>query len=143
MKPSSPTDPVLKRFLDNIPTDIANSFSEEQLNEIGKQLRDRRWTEHPIDVRLSFSILARKFYLVIFAGRDRRQVRRPSRTRKPFFSINLSYFKNLLACATLLVILMPALFGLSYLYTSVQSEEEHIITPVEQGIDRLLSHWGL
>ncbi|MDJ1176704.1 hypothetical protein [Roseofilum capinflatum] len=144
MKPFSPIDPVLSRFLSKMPTHIALTFSEEQLEEIKKQLGDRQWDMHPVDLRLSFPVFNRWFYLVILAGRERRHHQRPdSEAWHSWIPLNVQYLSNLFACVTFILILIPALLGLSYLYSSVQSEENQAPSVVEESIDRFLTDWGL
>lgn len=148
MKPFSSLDPVLSRFLSKMPTHIAVTFSEEQLEEIRKQLGDRQWQVHPFDLRLSFPIFNRWFYLVILAGRERRHHKRSDqqlnlKQGEWGIPLNFNTISNLLACVTFILILIPALFGLSYLYASVESEDNQAPSAIEESIDRILSDWGL
>lgn len=143
MKPFPSIDPVLSRFLAKIPTHIAVTFSEEQLEEIKKQLGDRQWDVHPVDLRLSFPVLNRWFYLVILAGRERRHPKRSNLQSGEWGVHHFHYISNLLACVTFILILIPALLGLSYLYASVESEQNQSPSAIEESIDRLLSDWGL
>jgi len=144
MKPFSPIDPVLSRFLSKMPTHIAVTFSEEQLEEIKKQLGDRQWQRHPVDLRLSFPVLNRWFYVVILAGRERRRRERSTVEQGDWgIPLNFDYLSNMLACVTFILILIPALLGLSYLYASVESEGNQAPNAIEESIDRILSDWGL
>ncbi|MBP0015280.1 MAG: hypothetical protein J7545_23220 [Roseofilum sp. SBFL] len=144
MKPFSPLDPVLSRFLSKMPTHIAVTFSEEQLDEIRKQLGDRQWQVHPLDLRLSFPIFNRCFYLVILAGQERRHDKRSNSPQGEWgIPLNFNTISNLLACVTFILILIPALLGLSYLYASVESEQNQAPSAIEESIDRILSDWGL
>lgn len=50
-----------------------SSFTEEQLSAIRRALiADRANNQHSVDVRLSLPFILRKYYILIFLGRDRR-----------------------------------------------------------------------
>ncbi len=143
MKPSCSFDPVLKRFLSQIPTEVAVTFTTEQLEEIRKQLGDRQWHLHPLDVRLSFPIFGRWFYLVILAGRERRKQPRQQQEWGKISQFTWNYFTNFLTCTTFILILIPAILGVCYLYGSEELGENQTPGVLEERLDQLFSNWGL
>lgn len=56
---------------------MAASFTKEQRRAIRTMFGDRGATRHAIDIRCTFPLGWRRFYLVFLAGRDRRRIIRP------------------------------------------------------------------
>lgn len=67
-------DPVIKKLLGKLPEDIADSYSEKQLQGLRVALGDRTWGKHFIDKRGTFAItfVRWRFYYVFLLGRNRR-----------------------------------------------------------------------
>ncbi|WP_110188706.1 hypothetical protein [Pokkaliibacter plantistimulans] len=69
-------DPVIKRFFDQVPAHVADSFDEHQLRYIRLALNSRAWGNHSIDMRgtLAFPFLPKQLYFVLLMGLNRRGV---------------------------------------------------------------------
>jgi len=67
-------DPVIKKLLDKLPDDIADSYSDKQLQGFRVALGDRTWGKHFIDRRGTFAIafVPWRFYYVFLLGKNRR-----------------------------------------------------------------------
>jgi len=67
-------DPVIKKLLGKLPDDIADSYSERQLQGLRVALGDRTWGKHFIDKRGTFAItfVRWRFYYVFLLGKNRR-----------------------------------------------------------------------
>lgn len=61
------------RFLARIPTDVAASFTEQQLDAVQRAFGMRYSTDHVVDVRRSVRLPWGRFYVVLLAGRDHRK----------------------------------------------------------------------
>ncbi len=61
----------MQLFLERIPQEVADSFTQVQLAAIGLHFGMRYRVSHAIDWRGRFL----KFYFVLLAGRERRQAR--------------------------------------------------------------------
>ncbi|MBO3458095.1 hypothetical protein G7B40_034760 [Aetokthonos hydrillicola Thurmond2011] len=69
-------DTVFAEFLAKIDPEIADTFTDEQLDAIKEAFGSRSWNRHPIDVRVSVPIPGIPFYLVLLAGSERRSKQR-------------------------------------------------------------------
>ncbi|MCH9019960.1 MAG: hypothetical protein IIA73_06315 [Proteobacteria bacterium] len=89
-----PDDAFIARFLARIPRDIAQSFSDAQLEAIVAAFGTRRWRDHPIDIRLTIPLVGRAYYLVVLAGAERRsrRRRRAERIAHPFVTLGNAIF---------------------------------------------------
>lgn len=99
-------DPVTQGLLDRIPNNIKQSFSEEQLHGLKIALNQQKWRQHPIDLRTSIPFWRWRFYFVLVAGKDLRNV---SRQRELFFHRTEIFFLTLF-------IFMCVVFGLLIIY---------------------------
>ena len=70
-------DEFLAHYFRRIDPAVAASFTKEQRHAIRAMFRDRGATRHVVDVRCTFPLAWRRFYLVFLLGRDRRRVIRP------------------------------------------------------------------
>lgn len=61
-----------KQLFQQLPTEIAESFTNEQLQAIKQAFGNDKWRQHPVDIRSTISLAGLKFYLVILAGREKR-----------------------------------------------------------------------
>ncbi|MDM7859298.1 hypothetical protein QTP81_01600 [Alteromonas sp. ASW11-36] len=70
------TDPVVMRFVNAMPEQIANSLTLEQLVGIQHALTRRDANKHTVDVRLTLKLpfVPSSFYLVLLGGKNRRQI---------------------------------------------------------------------
>ena len=80
--------PTFEQLLAEIDPKVANTFTVEQLEAIKSGFASRRWTRHPLDIRVSVPIPKLRFYLVLLAGSERRsQVRlRSEKSLYPFWT---------------------------------------------------------
>jgi len=74
-----PRDPFLEKFYSRIHPSVAQSFTPAQIAAIKLAFGARTWGAHAIDIRLSFPLFWRRFYLVLLAGREQRH---PERARE-------------------------------------------------------------
>jgi uncharacterized membrane protein YfcA len=80
-QPSQYAQQALVRFLNDMPPQVAITLNPTQLEAIQQALAARAWRQHTIDIRLTVPVFARKFYLVVLAGKEQRSTPRPSPTR--------------------------------------------------------------
>ncbi len=101
-------DPVIKRLLGKLPDDIADSYSEQQLQGLRVALGDRTWGKHFIDKRGTFAItfVRWRFYYVFLLGKNRRAYTRREK------HASLLMFMGLI----LLFLCISVLLGLLALY---------------------------
>ena len=67
---------LLKRMLNKMPTEVAESFTEEQLIALNKAVGGFSWARHKVDLRGTISIWRSSYYFVILWGRNRRELSR-------------------------------------------------------------------
>nr|WP_252728218.1 3-phosphoshikimate 1-carboxyvinyltransferase [Alteromonas sp. C1M14] len=89
-----------------MPSEVAESLSEEQLIAINKALGGRSWARHKVDMRGTISFWRSRFYFVILAGRDRRELTR----------LEEQISKATTALMLALFVTFSTLFGLLVLY---------------------------
>ncbi len=70
-------DEFLTHYFRRIDPAVAASFTKEQRHAIRTMFGDRGATRHAVDVRCTFPLGWRRFYLVFLLGRDRRRIIRP------------------------------------------------------------------
>ncbi len=70
-------DEFLAHYFRRLDPAVAASFTKEQRHAIRTMFGDRGATRHAVDVRCTFPLAWRRFYLVFLLGRDRRRVIRP------------------------------------------------------------------
>lgn len=98
----------LDNLLRKMPQNVAQSFSEEQLNHLHSALGANSWKRHSIDVRTTFPVpfVKSRLYFVLLVGRNRRDLSRQERQISAFtFALIVSGF-----------VIASALFGLLVLY---------------------------
>jgi hypothetical protein len=71
-------EPAIKSLLSRMPTDVAGSFSEQQLTHLFTAIGDRSAGRHAVDLRGTFKIPFHRwrFYYVFLVGRNRRDLTR-------------------------------------------------------------------
>lgn len=96
------------QLLDKMPTDVANSFNDEQLTHLMTAIGARNWGRHRIDKRGTFKIPFYKwrFYYVILFGKNHREL---SRNEQQLSLLTL-------AIMTTLLISFSTFIGLIILY---------------------------
>jgi hypothetical protein len=82
MKPElsqSSSGPLIRGFLSRLPSDLAGSFTPEQLGAVQRAFGMRYAVSHRIDLRRTVRLPWGRFYLVFLAGRDDRAESTPWR----------------------------------------------------------------
>lgn len=69
-------DPFILSFLEKLPKDVADSFTELQLLQIKLQFGTRTKAKHAIDVRSVMGGTKWRYYFVLLLGRNRRDLSR-------------------------------------------------------------------
>ena len=101
-------DPAVKSLLDRMPTEVASSFTEDQLSHLHSALGARSWKKHSVDIRSTFPIPFAKsrIYFVLLMGRNRRDLTRREKQISAFtFALFIAAFIG-----------ASTLFGLLVLY---------------------------
>ena len=99
-------EPNVQHILERMPKSVADSFNDEQLSHLNTALAGRRWGNHKVDVRGTVSFLRSRYYFVLLAGKDKRDL---SRTERRIGRIAMA-----VTVATFLSVSL--LFGLVLLY---------------------------
>ena len=60
------------RLMENLPGEMRASFSDAQRTALSEALNSRTWRRQSVDIRLSFPLLANRYFMTIVAGRERR-----------------------------------------------------------------------
>ncbi|MGB3726210.1 MAG: 3-phosphoshikimate 1-carboxyvinyltransferase [Glaciecola sp.] len=99
---------ALQNFLQRMPKEVVDSFSETQLNHLHEALGVRSWKKHSIDVRSTFAIpfTTKRIYYVFLVGRNTRELSRGEK--------RISAFASLLVISVFLMVSM--VIGLLILY---------------------------
>ncbi|NQZ30545.1 MAG: 3-phosphoshikimate 1-carboxyvinyltransferase [Oceanospirillaceae bacterium] len=96
----------LRKLLDRMPEKVQDSFTEEQLVNIKIAIGARTWGTHAIDVRSTIKFFRYRYYYVLVAGRNRREL--SSRERRLGLLIQ--------AAALGVFLTFSAMFGILILY---------------------------
>lgn len=104
-------DEFLNHYFRRIDPAVAASFTKEQRTAIRTMFGDRGATRHAVDVRCTFPLGWRRFYLVLLMGHDRRKFIRPRNGLPGEIGDWLTYL-------VLLTGLLAAMFLLLYLFRS-------------------------
>ncbi|NMF47259.1 3-phosphoshikimate 1-carboxyvinyltransferase [Pseudoalteromonas arctica] len=67
-------DPAIRGLLNRMPEDVQNSFTEEQLSHLKIAIGARQWGVHAIDCRGVVRLFKYRYYFVLLAGRNRREL---------------------------------------------------------------------
>ena len=88
--PSPAAHKALERLLKTVPPEVADTFSEQQLDAILHFLDSLLWKRHPVDLRASVPFLFKRFYFVLIAGSEKRSAQRlrEDRAKTPFWTTN-------------------------------------------------------
>ena len=100
-------DPVLKRFLSQMPRDVAESFTGIQLAAVKQFLHRDHARNHKVNVRISVPLLFRRYYFVYFVGLEKRSRRRRKRgsRRGGFVRVATRVFLFMLLASALIILL--------------------------------------
>ena len=72
-------DPFIKGLKERLPDDLKDSFTKEQLMALKVAFGARQWGQHPLDLRGTFKLWRWRYYFVLLAGRNRRDLSRTER----------------------------------------------------------------
>ena len=70
------TDKRLGKILCLMPEDVQDSFTDEQLKNLKVAITATSWKKHAIDIRSSISLFSYRYYYVLIAGREQREMSR-------------------------------------------------------------------
>ena len=100
-------EPSVRKLLSRMPSDVADSFSDDQLIHLKVALGSRQWGLHKIDFRgtFLFPFVSSKFYCVFLMGKNHRNL---SRSEKTISALMLSLFTSffILICVMLGVLVL-------------------------------------
>lgn len=65
-------DPAMIKLLERMPSEVRDSFTEQQLSELRVALGARQWGKHKIDIRGTLGLGRWRYYYVFVAGRNLR-----------------------------------------------------------------------
>jgi len=99
-------DPTIINLLEKMPSHVRQSFNEEQLAHLRNALVGRKWQHHALDMRGTVPWFNYRYYYVVIAGKNKRQL---SRTEKQVSSFMMAAFVTVL-------LTLSTLFGLLLLY---------------------------
>ncbi|WP_166424109.1 3-phosphoshikimate 1-carboxyvinyltransferase [Paraglaciecola sp. 20A4] len=69
-------DPAIVNLLERMPRSVQTSFSEEQLSHLRNAVSSRQWGHHSVDLRGTISWFKYRYYYVILAGKNHRNMTR-------------------------------------------------------------------
>lgn len=101
----------IDRVFDNLPIDMRETLSEDQVGALAEALRKTGWRKnHPVNIRLSIPLLFTRIYVTVIAGSEKRE---PTRRAEEKSSHPLRTFGNFLFVSVLaLMIYAIALAGI-------------------------------
>jgi len=65
-----------KGLKERLPSEVRESFSEQQLQALKVAFGARRWGRHPVDLRGTLDLWRWRYYFVLLIGRNRRELTR-------------------------------------------------------------------
>ena len=87
------SDKYIHKLLKKMPEALQDSFSNAQLESISKTMGSASWKVHKLDVRNSISLFSYRYYYVLIAGRDLREIGREQVAfKRLIYSIFFSLF---------------------------------------------------
>lgn len=106
---------LLERLLGPMVRDVANSFTEAQLQELERVLGASSSRRLPIDIRITLPALRRRYFVTILAGPERRSAERLKQERAKH---RLWTVWNVCCFVFLLVLFVPTFIGLVHIFAS-------------------------
>ncbi|MBH0060458.1 3-phosphoshikimate 1-carboxyvinyltransferase [Pseudoalteromonas sp. NZS71] len=67
-------DPAIRSLLNRMPSNVQDSFTEEQLVHLKVAIGARQWGKHAVDYRGVIKFFKYRYYFVLLAGRNRREL---------------------------------------------------------------------
>jgi hypothetical protein len=99
------------RLIDDMPSDIRDSFSEAQREALNEAMSTRTWRRQSVDIRLSLPLFSRRYFMTVVAGREQRPgVRRKAeRVFHPLGTIGNTLFIGVITTVICSVVMVIAL----------------------------------
>lgn len=97
-------DPAIVNLLERMPQSVRASFSEEQLSHLRNAVSSRQWGHHPIDVRGTVPWFKYRYYYVLLAGKNHRNMTRAQLRASRF--INALFLAGFMTFSALVGILL-------------------------------------
>lgn len=72
--PAISKDPAIVNLLNRMPKHVQASFTDEQLSHLKVAIGARQWGKHTLDCRGVVRFFKYRYYFVLLAGRNRRQL---------------------------------------------------------------------
>lgn len=94
------TDPAIRSFLNRMPEEIQETFTDEQLMHLKVAIGARQWGRHSLDYRGVFKAFKYRYYFVFLAGRNRRELTHSQIKRS---LIGQSLFVSAIVCLFILL----------------------------------------
>lgn len=69
-------DATIKNLLARMPHEVQQSFTDDQLAHLKVALATRGWGKHALDIRSTIKFFGHRYYYVLIAGRNRRELTR-------------------------------------------------------------------
>ncbi len=109
------SDQFTKRFLMNVPPEVASSFTDAQLAAI-KHALSGGWSRHPVEIRRSIPFFGRRYFIVVLGGVERRSDERirADHAKRPLWT-----FANSFVIVGFLLMLTFSMIGSTFLLNSV------------------------
>ncbi|WP_067869384.1 3-phosphoshikimate 1-carboxyvinyltransferase [Neptuniibacter marinus] len=107
------TEPKKKDWFENglmqrLPSEMQNSFTDEQIAALKVAFGARKWGKHPIDLRGTVNLWSWRYYFVFLMGRNQRSLsrseRRVSLIIKTFFIFLFLIFSTILGLLVLYLV---------------------------------------
>ncbi|MBU2870044.1 hypothetical protein [Colwellia sp. E2M01] len=112
-------EPTITSLLEKMPSNVADSFNEEQLSHLLTILGSRNWGKHSIDFRGTFKVPFYKwrFYYVFLIGKNSRNL---TRKEKSLSLLRQSIFLSIIICiiglvGALIIYLVKSSLGIDIL----------------------------
>ncbi|TMP52348.1 3-phosphoshikimate 1-carboxyvinyltransferase [Pseudoalteromonas sp. S1612] len=67
-------DPAIRSLLERMPKNVQNTFTDEQLAHLKIAIGARQWGNHAVDCRGVVKLFKYRYYYVLLAGRNRREL---------------------------------------------------------------------
>lgn len=93
-------EPNVQHMLERMPKNVADSFTDDQLFYLNAALAGRRWGSHKVDIRGTIGLLRSRYYFVLLAGRDKRDL---SRTESRIGKLVMAAVVALFLCVSLVL----------------------------------------
>lgn len=96
-------DPAIRSLLNRMPESVQNSFSEEQLLHLKIAIGARQWGRHAMDFRGVVKLFKYRYYYVLLAGRNRRELSESEEKVAWFLQI---LFISLITLVTIVILML-------------------------------------